>query len=681
MTPSRTRQLYFGSAVMALSIVGLVLFFWAHQPRVWRVMDWVGLSLFTVLFVHLSIGVVSATIGFFIIVKRPVGGTPPLVPPASKPRPRIALIMPIYHEEPRRVFAGMRRMIESLNRSGRTKEFDSYVLSDSQEPNAWIEEEKYWLAVRRELGATGRIFYRRRKRPIHQKSGNVADFCRRWGKHYRYMIVLDADSIMTAEALLTLVDRMERDPYLGIIQTLPRQVLGQTTFARIQQFGSWLYSPMYAAGASYWQGNSSPYWGHNAIIRVAPFIEYCGLPEVPRIGPLRGRFLSHDSVEAAFMRRLGYGVRVDYDLEGSYEEGPPDLATALKRDRRWCRGNLQHLTLLSSRGLRWENKVLFLIGVMAYGSALLWLLIIIYAVATKSNGWGDPRANVALLALVGAALLMPKFLGMIRAFRTPSAMSRGNLILSILGEFLSSVMLAPIQMISHSGALLAALRQKPVRWSGLDRQSEAGSWMASVKSFAFPTVVGFVGLGLAWMLNPLVLPWLLPVAGPLCFSIPFTHYLSKRRSPTQQAGNSLFTIPEEVAPPQELEGLDSQPEDHDPGLFSNPSHGQHRGILQVIVDPYLSAAHILLLGLSSDRGEKTSVTENVLALGPESLTPEKVREILNDPDAIVTLHRQLWSSEGREVAAWWMVWFSRYNDRAGLNPKMGTVLPGTALET
>ncbi|MCW5558491.1 MAG: glucans biosynthesis glucosyltransferase MdoH, partial [Verrucomicrobiae bacterium] len=152
------------------------------------------------LFVHLSIGVMSATTGFFILLKGPPVVTPPSGPAALGSKPRIALIMPIYHEEPWRVFEGMKRMIDSLNRSGRADEFDSYVLSDSQDPNAWVEEEKHWLATRRDLGVAGRIFYRRRKQPIHQKSGNVADFCRRWGKHYRYMIVLDADSIMTADS-------------------------------------------------------------------------------------------------------------------------------------------------------------------------------------------------------------------------------------------------------------------------------------------------------------------------------------------------------------------------------------------------------------------------------------------------------------------------------------------------
>lgn len=683
MREQRARQIIFVGWVVALSLLGLVLFVWAHHPQVWRPIDGLGLLLFVVLFVHLSFGVVSAITGFIVLLNQPATESPPPETPGFEPRPRTALIMPIYHEDAWRVFAGMKRMVESLNRSGRAHEFDTYVLSDSQDPNAWIEEEKQWLHARHELGTTGRIFYRRRKRPIHQKSGNVADFCRRWGKHYRYMIVLDADSIMTANALLTLVDRMERNPSLGIIQTLPRQVLGTTVFARIQQFGSWLYSPMFAAGASYWQGDSGPYWGHNAIIRVAPFIEYCGLPEVPRLGPFRGRFLSHDSVEAAFMRRLGYGVRLAYDLEGSYEEGPPDLATALKRDRRWCRGNMQHLTLLGSRGLRWENRILFVIGVMAYLSALLWLLMIVYTVVAKSPGFPNATgfgANAALLGLVALALLTPKLLGAVLAFKTKRTSQPGRLVLSLFGEFLASVLVAPIQMISHSGSVLAALHQRPIRWSGQDRQSEAGSWESSLRSFAPHTIIGLVVLsGTGWY-HPAAVPWLLPVAGPLCLSIPLTHLLAKTWKSAALADERLFAIPEELNPPRELEGLDRETNPDELQLFGHPSYHDHRGILQVLVDPYLCAAHILLLGLHDDLGEGETARGDVLSLGPDALTADAEREILNDADAVIALHRRIWSSDGRDLDAWWLNWLTRYSQHANLTHTPATSRPESTLE-
>ncbi len=75
-----------------------------------------------------------------------------------------------------------------------------------------------------------------------------------------------------------------------------------------------LYGPMFAAGLHYWQLGDGQYWGHNAIIRVAPFMEHCGLPRLPGKPPLGGEILSHDFVEAALMGRAGWTLWLAYDL-------------------------------------------------------------------------------------------------------------------------------------------------------------------------------------------------------------------------------------------------------------------------------------------------------------------------------------------------------------------------------
>ncbi len=86
-----------------------------------------------------------------------------------------------------------------------------------------------------------------------------------------------------------------------------------------------LYGPAFIAGLNYWQCGEANFWGHNAIIRLAPFIEYCALPALPGKEPFGGHILSHDFVEAALMRKAGYAVRLLPTDDGSYEEGPPTL--------------------------------------------------------------------------------------------------------------------------------------------------------------------------------------------------------------------------------------------------------------------------------------------------------------------------------------------------------------------
>jgi membrane glycosyltransferase len=165
---------------------------------------------------------------------------------------------------------------------------------------------------------------------------------------------------------------MEENPSTGIIQTSPQIINARTFFQRIMQFSSFLHSPIFCVGANYWQLNSSAYWGHNAIIRLKPFMENCGLPALPKFGAVGGRILSHDTNEAALIRKAGYSVWFAYDLEGSYEESPPNLIESLKRDHRWCQGNLQHFWFLFAKDLNFSSRIHILLGIFSYVSSLLW---------------------------------------------------------------------------------------------------------------------------------------------------------------------------------------------------------------------------------------------------------------------------------------------------------------------
>ena len=285
-------------------------------------------GLFLLLQMQVAFGFAGALIGWVVLrfVRDPIRISCEAM--ASEPPtgfPAVAIVMPVYNEEVSRIFQGLRIVYESLEKTGRGEAFDFFVLSDSSDTNCWIAEEEAWFELCKQVHGFGRIFYRKRRVQLHNKSGNIADFCRRWGASYRYMIVLDADSVMTGASLVQLTTLMEQNPGVGIIQTSPRPILGQSLFQRIEQFAACVYRPVFAAGANFWQLGDATFWGHNAILRLKPFMQYCAMPELPEIGPLGKRVLSHDTIEAALMRRAGYQVWQAYDLEGSYEESPPHL--------------------------------------------------------------------------------------------------------------------------------------------------------------------------------------------------------------------------------------------------------------------------------------------------------------------------------------------------------------------
>ena len=290
------------------------------------------------------------------------GGDRPLIRVSERthsPQARTAIVMPICNEDVRRVFAGLRATYESVMRADALGHFDFFVLSDTANPDSCVAELDAWNALREELGAEMRLFYRHRRRRVKRKSGNIDDFCD-WGAKYRYRSCSTrqgADRRM-ADSLVRGWKRAGR----GIIQTAPRAVGRDTLHARMQQFANQVYGPVFTAGLHYWQLGESHYWGHNAIIRLEPFMKHCTLAPLPGRGSLAGEILSHDFVEAALMRRAGYGVWIAYDLDGSFEETPPNLIDEVKRDRRWCHGNLMNARLMFARGMHPVHRWVFYRG-------------------------------------------------------------------------------------------------------------------------------------------------------------------------------------------------------------------------------------------------------------------------------------------------------------------------------
>ena len=312
------------------------------------VIEIVLMVLFTANFVWIALSFWTGLAGLFALWRGAPALTTGLLPPATQLTTRTAIIMPVYHESPQRVFGALECIYREIEASGEIHTFDFFVLSDSTDTNAWIAEEQAWDLSRRRLGANGRFFYRRRYENTARKAGNLAEFCRRWGGHYQQMLVFDADSVMCGSTVVRLARLMQSNPHAGIIQTIPRLVNRNTLFARTHQFAGSCYGPVLAAGLAWWYLGDGNYWGHNAIIRLSAFAGHAGLPTLPGGPPFGGLVLSHDFVEAALMRRAGWRVYLLPDDEGSFEEAPPSMIDHALRDRRWCQGNLQHMRVIGA---------------------------------------------------------------------------------------------------------------------------------------------------------------------------------------------------------------------------------------------------------------------------------------------------------------------------------------------
>ncbi len=314
-----TRRLAFFTIALLLTSIPSVLF----ADFLWRIGYTIPKGILLVLFIlligNVSWGATHAIVGFALrrlnLRSGRIEASIEDNTPDEGPLPSVAIAMPVYNEDTVRVMAGLRSMYLSLEKTGKLESFDFFILSDTTDEEKWVKEEYLWSLLCRKMRAATRIHYRRRKKNTDKKAGNLLEFCQDWGRRYRYMITLDADSLMSGEDIVKLVQIMERNPKVGICQTAPRVVFGESFWGRLQQFSNRFYGPVFMAGLNSWQQADGNYWGHNAIIRMGPFMDYCALPDLPGREPFGGKILSHDFVEAALMRRAGYEVW----LAGEYE--------------------------------------------------------------------------------------------------------------------------------------------------------------------------------------------------------------------------------------------------------------------------------------------------------------------------------------------------------------------------
>jgi membrane glycosyltransferase len=610
-------------------------------------------TLFTINFLWIAISFCTAVTG---LVLRTLDLDPislrrnrPHVLPARL-ESRSVVVVPVYNENPRAVFARIRAIYESLRDVGHAASFDIFVLSDTRDPDIWIDEELAWGELRRDLKLRGKIFYRRREQNLERKSGNLMDFCEKWAAGYDFMVVLDADSTMTGAALVRMAQLMEANPDVGLIQAPPQPIGRNTLFARILQFISHVHGPTMTAGLAFWQLGSGNYWGHNAIIRTDAFIRSCGLPILPGKPPLGGPILSHDFVEAALLRRDGWKVWLVPDIHGSWEELPPNVVDYAVRDRRWCQGNLQHIRVVFGERLRPISRLHLFMGVMSFVSSPLWLMLLVFSTLTAWEAaqrghrfftgapalfpaWPIDRAGdmLLLLGVTLGMLIVPKFLSafliMARSEQARLYGGRLGLLASALAELVYSALLAPVMMLLHSLFVATNLLGFQVQWEAQNRDDSGVPFASALAAHKWHVAIGLAWGAVAYWLNPGFFWWMTPVIAGLALSPLLTHWTSRVDLGVAARRRGLFLTPEETAPPTELARAEA--------LAAVPGPDHASGLLKILEDPVASALHAALVPQSAPsdevRIEVGLLYEKLARLGPASLTRDEKIKLLSYP--------------------------------------------------
>ena len=571
-------------------------------------LQWLLLILFTINFSWIALAFFSAVLGFFALLKKPSPDLP--VAPLTQ---RTALVMPVYNESPSRVFAALHAMIEEIEQLGQAHAFDIFVLSDTTDSNIWIAEERTFLALREKTQTTINLYYRHRPRNIGRKSGNIEDFVTRWGGAYPFMLVLDADSLMSGDCIIRLAHAIENDPDAGIIQSLPLITNRNTFFARVQQFAARIYGPVIATGLALWSGREGNYWGHNAIIRTKAFADHAGLPVLSGKPPFGGHILSHDFVEAALIRRAGWSVYMLPNLRGSYEESPPSLIDLSVRDRRWCQGNLQHSRVIGAKGLTLPTRQHFATGIMSYLASPFWLaqlfvgiLLVLQSTYVRPEyftqqfslfpTWPrfDAERALALFELTMGVLLAPKFFGLLlMILNKKERQACGGavmLILSTLLEILISALVAPIMMLIQSGAVMQILFGRDTGWNPQRRDDGSIPMADIIRRHRLHVALGVIVAITAFIISPSLFGWMSPTIIGLVLSIPLSAASSSLALGLALKKLHLLLIPEERDTPTVIARANALQ-----GEYKALNYDEADGMEALALDKTLCEAHLAML--------------------------------------------------------------------------------------
>ena len=558
---AQTRNVWLWRAAAFMpALIMTAAFIWAQTKALARGgLSWIEnlhlyLSGFAFLWIAISVG--TALVGLISILR----ARRTLTIQRATPDLSVALLIPIHNEAPSDVFGNAAALLADLRGRPDARRFSLFVLSDTRDADIAADEWRAFEILRMEQGDAFDIFYRRRAQNTDRKTGNLADWVTNWGARYDAMLVLDADSLMSGDAVLTLRRALANDPDAGLVQSWPKLIHSTSLFARVQEFATAAHGWLLATGLAKWTQGEANYWGHNAIIRTRAFAGAAGLPH------LGGNTLimSHDFVEAAMLRRAGWRVRFLPQLEGSFEQTPNSLIDYVLRDRRWCRGNLQHLRVLGARGLHPLSRFHMLQGAISYLLAPVWLVLLaiwafpdMAATSLGANGVppvADPIDGFAsgsgvLLACVSIMLLGPKLLSAATILATPDkrrafggwAAFSGAVLLEIVISFLY----APILMVQQVLSVTLSVVSKRDIWAPQSRGGSTHGLRALMTFHCIETTLGAaILIGIA---TSAVTLWLLPVGLSLILAVPLSALSGSPVANARLAALRLAT-PESLSP-------------------------------------------------------------------------------------------------------------------------------------
>ena len=560
------RRALFGALVGATIIGMLWLAAVALSPGGFGIVDALLFACFALTLPWMAVGFWNAAIGFLIarFAADPLRTTIPCATDLDDSvlsMSSVAVLLCIRNESPDRLVRNLDAMMSGLAVTGSAADFHVYVLSDTNDPAIALEEQQEFAKLAARWDKRLPLIYRRREVNTGYKAGNIGEFCARWGNEHEFALVLDADSFMSADAILRLVRIAQGQPRLGILQSLVVGLPSTSAFTRIFQFGMRLGMRSYTLGSAWWQADCGPYWGHNALLRLKPFLEHAQLP-LPKPG--QEQILSHDQIEAVLMRRGGFDVRVVPEEHESFEENPPSLVEFIRRDLRWCRGNLQYWRFLGLPGLKFVSRCQLLFAMLMFVGSPGWMGLLIIgtlalAVTDAPADFIRADAGLAVFAAVLTMWFAPKIATVANILTRAEARNifggTWRFVASVTAETIFFILLSQVMWFGHTLLIASLPFGHPIQWAGQVREDHSVSLSDATSAFWPHTLLGVGTLALLAATHPAALPYAFFLAGGLALSIPLAIVTALPAAGRLLTRLGIGRLPEETAPPEPLRAL------------------------------------------------------------------------------------------------------------------------------
>jgi membrane glycosyltransferase len=541
----------------------------ALSPSGFSIIDITLLALFALTLPWMVTGFWKALIGF-LIMRFSADAVTAVLPVAARIRgdepitASTAILLCIRNEMPERVMRNLEPMLAGLDAAGCGERFHLYLLSDTSDAKIASSEETCFADLASRWRHQIPVTYRRRAVNTAYKAGNIGEFCARWGSKHEFAVTLDADSFMSADAILRMVRIMQADPKLGILQGLIGGLPSTSAFARVFQFGMRLGMRSYTLGSAWWQGDCGPYWGHNAVLRLEPFMAHCALPVLSRNGTEDRHILSHDQIEAVLMRAAGFEVRVLPQDDLGWEENPPTLLEFIRRDLRWCEGNMQYWRFLWLPGLKPVSRYQLALAILMFISSPAWIGLLVLgtlavAFSDRTGSFMRADAGMALFVWVLVMWFAPKIATAIDVLLSPELRrafgGTGLFAINFAVETVFSIVLCPILWFGHTIFLTGLMFGREIGWLAQTREDHAVPFTLALHNLWPHTLLGCGALGLLAVLQPSAIPYAMFLAAGPTFAIPFAMMTAWPLLGGLAARVGIGRIPEETTRPAVLMAL------------------------------------------------------------------------------------------------------------------------------